>query len=213
MGIPVMIMGESGSGKSTSLRNFTPEEIGIFNVASKPLPYRASGMKIINGASYGGIIKSLKTNVLHCYAIDDSQYLMCFELFAHAKDNGYGKFTDMAVNFYSLLQSVICATDDSTIVYFLHHVDNTDGFCRAKTVGKMLSEKLTVEGLFTIVLMCTADENGHHFITQSEGRSTAKSPMGMFDKVEIDNDLKAVDTIIRKYYGLTTQEDKNHEET
>lgn len=204
MGIPVMIMGESGSGKSTSLRNFPPDEIGIFNVAGKPLPFRAAGMKMINGASYSGIIKSLKKNLLHCYAIDDSQYLMCFEMFARAKENGYRKFTDMALNFYSLLQSVICDTDDSTIVYFLHHVEVEDGFCRAKTVGKMLREKLTVEGLFSIVLLCTADEQGHHFITQSEGHSTAKSPMGMFEQVEIDNDLKAVDNAIREYYGLTT---------
>lgn len=208
MGIPVLIMGESGSGKSTSLRNFSPEEIGIFNVASKPLPFRASGMKLINKAGYGDIISVLKCNTMHCYAIDDSQYLMCFELFAHAKDTGYGKFTDMALHFYSLLQSVINDTDSSTIVYFLHHVEVEDGFSRAKTVGKMLREKLTVEGLFSIVLLCTTDEKGHHFITQSEGHSTAKSPMGMFPALEIDNDLKMVDSTIREYYGLNTQEEK-----
>ena len=208
MGIPVLIMGESGSGKSTSLRNFSPEEIGIFNVASKPLPFRASGMKLINKAGYGDIISALKRNTMHCYAIDDSQYLMCFELFEHAKDTGYGKFTDMALHFYSLLQSVINDTDSSTIVYFLHHVEVEDGFSRAKTVGKMLREKLTVEGFFSIVLLCTTDEKGHHFITQSEGHSTAKSPMGMFPALEIDNDLKMVDTTIREYYGLNTQEEK-----
>lgn len=208
MGIPVLIMGESGSGKSTSLRNFSPEEIGIFNVASKPLPFRTTGMKLINKAGYGDIINVLRNNTMHCYAIDDSQYLMCFELFAHAKDTGYGKFTDMALHFYSLLQSVINDTDDSTIVYFLHHVEVEDGFSRAKTVGKMLREKLTVEGLFSIVLLCTTDEKGHHFITQSEGHSTAKSPMGMFPALEIDNDLKMVDRTIREYYGLNTQEDK-----
>lgn len=202
MGIPVMIMGESGSGKSTSLRNFSPDEIGIFNVASKPLPFRSGNMKIVNGATYAGITKSLKKNALHCYAIDDSQYLMAFEMFAHAKDTGYGKFTDMAVNFYSLLQTVICNTDDSTIVYFLHHVDTSDGFSRVKTVGKMLNEKLTVEGLFSIVLLCRADEDGHYFVTQSDGHSTAKSPMGMFDELEIDNDLKLIDKTIREYYGL-----------
>ena len=167
MGITVLIMGESGSGKSTSLRNFSPAEIGIFNVASKPLPFRSSGMKLVNKATYAGIMKSLKKNLLHCYAIDDSQYLMCFEMFAHAKEKGYEKFTDMALNFYSLLQSVISDTDDSTIVYFLHHVENEDGILRAKTSGKMLREKLTVEGLFSIVLLCEADENGHHFVTQS----------------------------------------------
>lgn len=209
MGIPVMIMGESGSGKSTSLRNFSPDEIGIFNVASKPLPFRSSGMKLVNHATYSGIIKSLKKNLLNCYAIDDSQYLMCFEMFEYAKEKGYEKFTTMALNFFTLLQSVINDTNDSTIVYFLHHTEASDGVFRAKTVGKMLNEKLTVEGLFSIVLMCTADEDGHHFVTQSDGHSTAKSPMGMFEQMEIDNDLKAVDTAIREYYGLTKQEEKS----
>ena len=133
---------------------------------------------------------------------------MPMQMFAHAKEKGYEKFTDMALNFYSLLQSVISDTDDSTIVYFLHHVENEDGILRAKTSGKMLREKLTVEGLFSIVLLCEADENGHHFVTQSEGRSTAKSPLGMFGQTEIDNDLKMVDTTIRDYYGLN----KNQEE-
>lgn len=193
-------MGESGSGKSTSLRNFEPDEIGIFNVASKPLPFRKP-LKKIDGATYAGIEKSLCKAKLRAYAIDDSQYLLSFELFNKANEKGYDKFINLAVNFYNLIQHVIKETPPDVIVYFLHHVDVSDSKAKAKTVGKMLDEKLTLEGLFSIVLYCVADEQSHKFITQSLGISTAKSPMDMFPE-EIDNDLKFVDSAIRDYYGL-----------
>lgn len=199
MGIPVLIMGESGSGKSASLRNFEPGEIGILNVASKPLPFRKKLPKVDN-AGYQKIEKALANPSLKAYAIDDSQYLMAFEMFAKAKETGYGKFTDCAKRFYDLIQTVIRKTPDDCIVYFLHHIDKSDdGHIKAKTQGKMLDNQLTLEGLFSIVLLCTTDGKSHKFITQSDGFSTAKSPMEMFD-MEIDNDLKFVDTKIREYY-------------
>lgn len=202
MGIPVLILGESGSGKSTSLRNFEPDEVGIFNVASKPLPFRKKLPKL-DGATYQQICQSLAAHKLKRYVVDDSQYLMAFEFFAHASEKGYDKFTQMAQNFYNLIQFVIHRTPPDVIVYFLHHVDNTaaDGKYRAKTIGKMLNEKLTVEGLFSIVLYCTTDGISHNFVTQSDGNTTAKSPMEMFP-LTIDNDLKFVDTEIRKYYDM-----------
>lgn len=201
MGIPVLILGESGSGKSTSLRNFDPREIGIFNVASKPLPFRKKLPKL-DGATYQQIFQSLSAPKLKRYVIDDSQYLICFEFFGRAKEKGYDKFTDMAVNFYNLIQFVIRGTPPDVIVYFLHHVDTTtEGKITAKTAGKMLNEKLTVEGLFAIVLYCTTDGVNHNFITQSDGKTPAKSPMEMFPLI-IDNDLKYVDDQIREYYEL-----------
>lgn len=202
MGIPVLIIGESGSGKSASMRNFEPEEVSVFNVASKPLPFRKA-LPRMNNASYDSIQKALASPNKKAYVIDDSQYLLCFEMFRTAKDVGYGKFTDMALHFYNLVQFVIRNTPDDCIVYFLHHAETTaDGRVKAKTIGKMLDEKLTVEGLFSIVLSCVTDGLSHKFITQSDGNTTAKSPMEMFD-IEIDNDLKAVDTTIREYYGLS----------
>lgn len=201
MGIPVLIIGESGSGKSTSMRNFEPEEVSVFNVASKPLPFKKK-LPRMNGATYEGIQKALSAPNKKAYVIDDSQFLLCFEMFKTAKDTGYGKFTDMALHFYNLLQFVIQKTPEDCIVYFLHHTETTgDGRIKAKTIGKMLDEKLTVEGLFSIVLHCVTDGVSHKFITQSDGCTTAKSPMEMFD-LEIDNDLKAVDTTIREYYGF-----------
>ena len=196
MGIPVLILGESGSGKSTSMRNFEPDEVGIFNVASKPLPFRKK-MKKVDGASYGIILTALKAPKLKTYVIDDSQYLLCFEMFAKAKETGYNKFTDMALNFYNLIQFIIRQTPPDVIVYFLHHTETDGDKVRAKTVGKMLNEKLTVEGLFSIVLLCQTDGVSHTFVTQSDGSSTANSPTEMFP-LTIDNDLKLVHSEIRK---------------
>lgn len=199
MGIPVLILGESGSGKSASLRNFSPEEVGVLNVASKPLPFR-SKLKCINHATYGIIQQCLGKQTLKTYVIDDSQYLMAFDEFSRSKETGYGKFTDMALSFYNLVRFVIDITPEDCIVYFLHHISTDDnGKIRAKTVGKMIDSKLTLEGLFSIVLLCEVTKDGHKFVTQSDGYTTAKSPMDMFP-LEIDNDLKMVDTTIRGYY-------------
>lgn len=202
MGIPVLILGESGSGKSTSLRNFEEGQIGIFNVASKPLPFRKKLPKV-DGASYKTIVKGLSNPKLKSYAIDDSQFLLVFESFDRAKENGYGKFTDFALNFYNLVKFVVEQTPPDCIVYFLHHTEKTDdGRTKAKTIGKMLDNQLTVEGMFAIVLLCKTDGTRHYFETQSDGWTTAKSPIDMFEK-EIDNDLAMVDRTIREYWGLS----------
>lgn len=207
MGIAVLILGASGTGKSTSLRNFKKGEIGIFNVASKPLPFRSNGLDVVNSTNYEQIKASLRRNSLKAYAIDDSQYLMVFEEFNRAKESGYGKFTDMAQNFYQLVQTAIRDTTDDTVVYFLHHteVDET-GRIKAKTVGKMIDSKLTLEGLFPVVLLTGTDGTNYWFETQSDGYTTTKSPLGMFPEKRIENDLKAVDAAIRDYWGLGAQE-------
>lgn len=208
MGIPVLILGESGSGKSTSLRNFKPDEVAVFNVAGKPLPFRNKFTNICNGATYTQIRGSLSKGNFKRYVIDDSQYLLCFEFFDKANEKGYDKFTSMALNFYDLIKFVVQKTPDDCIVYFLHHTEYTaDGRIKAKTIGKMLDEKLTVEGLFSIVLLCQTDGTEHRFITQSDGNSTAKSPMEMFP-LSIDNDLARVDEAIRDYYNLNDKGEK-----
>jgi len=201
MGIPVLIMGESGSGKSSSLRNFDTGEIGIFNVASKPLPFRKQLPKL-DGATYGNIMGGLAAPKLKTYAIDDSQYLLAFAMFDRAKDTGYSKYSEMAVDFRNLINFVVTKTPADVIVYFLHHSETTDtGKIKAKTVGKMIDNHLTLEGLFSIVLLAKTDGISYKFITQSDGYTTAKSPIDMFDR-EIDNDLKAVDARIREYWDL-----------
>ena len=201
MGIPVLILGESGSGKSCSLRNFNENEVRIFNIAGKPLPFRKH-LPAVENAHYADIIKGLKLGKVKTYVIDDSQYLMAFEMFDRAKEMGYNKFTDIALNFRNLIDYIMRNTPKDYIVYFLHHTETTDtGKIKAKTSGKMLDNQITLEGLFSIVLLCKTDGKEHYFETQSDGFTTCKSPMEMFD-VKIDNDLKMVDTTIRNYYEL-----------
>ncbi len=201
MGVPVLILGASGSGKSASLRHFAESEVGIFNVASKPLPFRKK-LPLVNKANYGTILAGLKKNNLRCYVIDDSQYLMAFESFNRAKETGYVKFNDIAVNFFKVIDAIINQTTDDTIVYLLHHTEKDEtGGIKAKTIGKMIDSQLTLEGLFGIVLLAETDGKEHWFTTQSDGYTTAKSPMEMFPE-KIPNDLKEVDTIIRNYYEL-----------
>ncbi len=211
MGNLIMVLGKSGSGKSTSLRNFAPDEVGVFSVAGKRLPFR-SELPVVQHANYKRIADILAANRRRCYVIDDATYLMQLDNFARAKEAGYQKFTDMAVAFQQLLQRASW-TDDDTNVYFLMHPDSDEmGREKPKTIGKMLDEKLCVEGLFPIVIdaRVTQGDDGrprHVFVTENDGTNLAKAPMGMLPEV-MDNDLKAVDTAIREYWGMAPITDK-----
>lgn len=186
------------------MRNFEESEVGIFNVAGKPLPFK-KGLKKVNNATYNNILSAFKEPKLKKYVIDDSQYLMAFEMFDRAKEVGYNKFTDVALNFRNLVDVIIRLLPDDVIVYFLHHTETTEtGKIKAKTSGKMLDNQLTLEGLFSIVLLAKTDGIEHYFETQSDGYTTCKSPMGMLEP-KIDNDLKIVDTVIREYYELNKE--------
>ena len=207
MGFPVLIMGESGSGKTFSIKNFDANEVGIFAVEKAFLPFKNDkGFKIAKNATYEQIGKTFQDPQLKTYIIDDSQYLLVNEMFDKAKETGYGKFTDIALHFRNLIHFINHKVPDDVIVYFLHHteIDGNTGRTKAKTVGKMLDNQLTVEGCFSIVLLTMVEGSEHFFVTQSDGYTTAKSPEGMFNDIRIPNDLKAVDTAIREYYGITT---------
>lgn len=200
MGIPVLVLGASGTGKSTSLRNFKKGEIGVLNVGEKPLPFRGK-LDVANTADYEVIKQTLMKNTFNAYAIDDSQFLMVYENFAHAYERGYDKFTKMAVNFQELLEVIKKGTSKDTIVYLLHHIDFDDmGRAKAKTIGKMLDQQLPIESAVSITLLTQTDSEKYSFITN--GFPPAKSPMGMFAEKEIDNDLRMVDATIREYWEL-----------
>lgn len=208
MGMPVMVLGFSGSGKTASLRNFKKGEVFVFSVAGKPLPFREQ-LDIEMNSTYSSIGKKMMEMEYKTYVIDDSQYLLAFEMFDRAKEIGYNKFTDIAVRFRNMIDYINRSTPEDTIVYLLHHAEvDESGRIKPKTVGKMLDNQLTVEGLFTIVLLTQADGQNYKFITRTDGSSPAKAPMEMFD-TEIDNDLKMVDTTIRKYYGMEAKNEKN----
>lgn len=214
MALPVLIIGRSGSGKTYSLKRFQPSEVGIISVEKGRLPFR-SELKTVrvpafeksadvntaaqaNMAKYSWIMDVIRRAKAPAVVIDDSQYLLVNELFDRAYERGYDKFTSMAANFRNLVHFVNDLEDEDKIVYFLHHSElDGDGREKCKTIGKMLDEKLTVEGCFDIVLYC----EDHKFFSQGNGQSTAKSPEDMFP-LEIPNDLKAVDARIREYYGM-----------
>ncbi len=208
MGIPVMILGESGSGKSTSMRNFKAGEIGIINVGKKPLPFRTD-IKPFNSDDYSKIVAVMQKATAKSIVIDDCQYLMANEFMRTAKVTSFQKFTDIALNFWSLVQIVINQLQEDVIVYFLGHIErDSNGNEKFKTIGKMLDEKITIEGLFTIVLKTVVADNKYQFATQTNGMDTVKSPLGMFNEQLIDNDLKMVDETIREYYNIKIKGDK-----
>lgn len=213
MSLPVLIIGRSGSGKTYSLKNFKPEQVGIISIEKGRLPFR-SDLKVIKAksfndnehspaqasiAKYEWIEKSIATARMKSVVIDDSQYLLAGEFFDRAMEKGYDKYTAMGANFRNLIHRINEMPQDDKIVYFLHHSElGEDGREKVKTIGKILDEKLCVEGCFDVVIYCQDQK----FFTQSNGMSVAKTPEGMFD-AEIPNDLAAVDAAIREYYGLT----------
>lgn len=229
MAIPVLIMGKSGSGKTYSLKNFKNNEIGIISVEKGRLPFK-SDLKVVkipktlvnpdksnitsygqlNRAKYAWIESVIQNSKVKSIAIDDSQFLLVNELFDRSGEKGYDKFTDMAKNFKELIHFINELPEDDKIVYLLHHSETgVDGREKCKTIGKMLEEKLVLEGLFDIVLYC-AD---HKFYTQSNELSTAKTPDEMFEGIEIENDLKSVDVAIRDFYGLAAAEPQKKSKT
>lgn len=206
MATAVLIMGESGSGKSASLRNFAPNEISVFNVTSKPLPFKQGKTKIpkIDNATYADIANALAKPNKRAYVIDDAGYLLSFEMFKRANETGYSKFTDMAKNFFDMLDFINTKLPNDIIVYITMHTEDDSEMhkVKVKTIGKMLDQNLKIEGLFSIVLRAVQTEDGYKFVTRDDMVSTAKSPIGMWEEDMIDNDLKAVDTTIREYYDM-----------
>ena len=197
MGVPVLILGRSGSGKSRSIKNFKPEEIGVIKCIEKELPFRNS-LKTLNTSDYSKIKGALLNGKAMSYVIDDAGYLLTDEFMRRASEKGYDKFTELASNFYELINFITRQLPREKIVYIVMHEDENDitGVVKPKTIGKLLDEKVCVEGMFTIVLRCVE----HKFITNGSG--CAKTPEEMFLEQEIENDLKLVDTTIRNYYNI-----------
>ena len=205
MGIPILVLGESGTGKSASLRNFQPEEVGVVNVCGKPLPFR-SRIETFKSDDYLKIEKALRASPKKALVIDDCQYLMANEFMRTAKINGYQKFTDIAQNFWTLVRLVIDELPEDVLVYFLGHIErDANGNEKFKTIGKMLDEKITVEGMFTVVLKTYVRDGLYQFSTRNSGADTVKTPIGLFEEPYIDNDLKAVDAAIREYYNIQSK--------
>jgi hypothetical protein len=209
----LLILGDSGSGKTASLMNLEPSTALLIQSEKKDLPFRPKGWEAFNKdnlkgsinvnndyqsikAAMGGAVKAGKKVII----IDDANYLMMGEEFRRVKETGFGKFSEMALHFLSLVQFAKTLPDDVIVVIMAHSQTSPEGKVSIKTTGKMLDEKVIVEGLFTMVMMCKVREGKHYFETKTNGNTPAKMPIGMFDSNEIDNDLKIVVETINDYY-------------
>ncbi|GHU78510.1 hypothetical protein AGMMS49992_29260 [Clostridia bacterium] len=205
MSTPVLIIGKSGSGKSASLRNLEPSITGIFNVLGKPLPFRST-LKSIESDSYGFIMERVVKSKADILVIDDAGYLITTQFMANqgnAKGNSsYAFYNQLACNFWDLIAAIRKIKNNKRIYVMMHDEKNEAGDIKPKTIGNMLDNKVVLEGLFTICLRCAVVNNRHVFFTQSDGFDVAKSPMGMFDELVIDNDLQLVDKAICDYYNI-----------
>lgn len=205
MGQLVYILGRSGTGKSYSMRNLDPEKFAVINVQGKWFPFKnASKIKYVVTDDSDSIVKNIRglANTYNIIVVDDFQYVMANEFMRRAMERGYDKFTEIGRHAWDIAN---CVRDlpAETIVYIMCHTDiDQEGLERLKTIGKMLDEKIVMEGMSTIVLKTNVSDGKYTFLTQNNGKDTAKSPAGMFPSYAIDNDLEYVDSKIRSYYGF-----------
>lgn len=208
MGVSVLIYGRSGAGKSRSLKNFAEDEIFLVNVIGKPLPFPGRFRYCIKSDNYNTIKNGLKKMPSKVAVIDDAGYLLTntFMRGHSAPKSGSSSFdlyNDIADSFWGLLRFIQNDLPEDVIVYIIMHEATSDyGETKLRTIGKLLDEKVCVEGMVSIALRCMVEGDRHYFRTQSSGMDISKSPEEMFD-LEIENDLKAVDTRIREYWGLS----------
>ena len=203
MAIPVLILGQSGTGKSYAMKNFDEDEILLISVQKSLLPFRKKFKEVKVTDKYAEISKAMESTKKKVIVIDDTQYLMANEFMRRATERGYDKFTEIAFNFWDLIVQEVNSLPTDTIVYLLCHTSTDEnGVEKMKTIGKLVDEKITPEGLFTIVLKTAVSDGNYAFVTQNNGKDTVKSPEGMFDTYAIKNDLKYVDEKIRNYYEL-----------
>lgn len=204
----VMVYGQSGTGKSTSLRNFKKGEASVINVSRKPMPFKCD-LNIANVGDYSQIKALLQKTASKAIIIDDATYLLVNEYMSNADVKGFDKFVSMAKNFWSLVNFCINELDDSKIVYFLGHSEKADdGREHFKTVGKMLDSSVCLEGYCTVVLKTLVEDGHYYFSTHNNGYDTVKTPFGMFEEDRIENDLKAVDTTLRNYFNIQDKKSK-----
>ena len=204
MGQKVLILGDSGTGKSASLRNFDKNEVFVINTAGKPLPFKNHFECVTPSFDRltQDVLKAMDSTDKKVIVIDDAQYIMSYQYMRRIKESGWDKWNDIQGDFFTIIMHCEDLPSD-TVVYFLSHIQHTeDGREKIKTMGKMLDEKITIEGLFTTVLKTQVADGNYCFLTQNSGNDTVKSPIGMFDTYAIDNDLKYVDTKIRNYYEI-----------
>lgn len=201
MAIGVLILGESGTGKSFSMRNFEPDEVKVLSVEKPILPFRKK-MEVVLTPNEKKIIKEMKNTDKKNIVVDDFQYVLGVQMMKRSLEKGWDKFNEIQYDYFSVLDAVKELPDD-TIVYFISHTETSeDGMTKVKTIGKALDKYITIEGMFMIVLGTRVSDGKYFFTTQNDGKNTVKSPDGMFPSFAIENDLKYVEEKIRNYYYM-----------
>lgn len=218
MSYATLILGESGTGKTASLRNFDPSKTLLIQPVRKPLPFRPVGWKECREKGDGGNIfvscdpRSIQMAMARTHAevivIDDWQYVLSFMYMAKRSENGFQKFSDIGGAGFDIVKLASELAAEKRVYVLAHTTRDEFGTVRIKTLGKLLDEKICVEGLFTVVLRTHVDQGRYLFSTQNDGADTVKSPMGLFPARFIDNDLAAVDQLICNYYGIGADEEE-----
>lgn len=216
MSIVTMVLGESGTGKSTSLRNLDPADTLLVQAVKKPLPFKSSAWKrfnkdkckegnIFQTDAASQIITLMQKTKRKVIVLDDFQYVMANEFMRRTGETGFNKFTEIGKNAWDIINAA-AALPEEVRVYILSHIETSEsGHTKIKTIGRMLDEKIALEGMVTIVLRTMLRDGQYLFATRNNGSDTTKTPMGLFDAESIDNDLQSVDQAIQSYYELTEQ--------
>lgn len=201
----VLILGESGTGKSTSLRNCDSATTAVVNPVGKPLPFKGKFAMLNNVTDARKICKWMKEQAAagkKLIAVDDFQYILAVPYMNRIKETGWDKYNDFGSNYYEIIESCKDLPDDVVVAFYSHLETLDNGLVTIKLIGKLLREKITVEGLFTVVLRTGVSEAKYYFYTQNSGKDTVKSPIGMFPAYAIDNDMNYVSDKIRNYYEV-----------
>lgn len=218
MGIPVLIYGKSGSGKSRSMKYFKEDEILLVNVEGKTLPFRTKFKYVLKTDDLNSIIGQLQKMPCKAAVIDDAGYLMTHHFMENHRNKkggaNFDMYDDIADKMYFLVKGIKDCVPEDKIVYIMLHEDTDDfGSTKLRTIGKLIDNKVCLEGMVTICLRCMSDKGKHFFRTVTDGHDITKTPEDMFseDEKEIENNLKFVDDRIREYYGFKKEEVKKNE--
>jgi hypothetical protein len=212
MGLGILVIGKSGSGKSCSMRNFEGNNYGVINVINKPFPFKPKFNGILATDDYQKIISCLQRSEAKTIVIDDAGYLITNQFMRghsekKARDAVFGFYNDLADNFWRLTEAIKFLPPEKLCFILMHEEQTENGLIKPKTVGSLLDSKVCIEGLFAIVLRATRKEGQYVFSTQTDGMDVAKSPLGMFEET-IENDLVFVEKTIRDYYGLNNKQEE-----
>lgn len=208
--VPVLLIGQSGSGKSTSMRNFTKDEIAVINVLGKPLPFK-SDIKAPKIDDYATILNQIKMTKKKTIVIDDANYLITNEFMNKSSVKGFDKYNEMGNNFFNLINGIKNIEGGKTVYLIMHEDTDENGNIKPKTIGKLLDDKVNIQGMFTVCIRSMFDNGNYIFRLKTNGQDCVKTPFGMFENDTMENDLKEFDKVVREYYELDKVGEKEEE--